>query len=54
MGHLERNRHCDPLTRRCGCDFGFIDVRGECVGEMPEEADYIDRWAGSDCKYDQG
>ena len=36
-------RHCDPLTRRCGCDFGFLDVRGECVSETPME-DYIDRW----------
>lgn len=45
LGHPLHNRHCDPLTRRCGCDFGFIDVRGECVSEIPEE-DYIDRWAG--------
>ena len=44
MGPPQRNRHCDPLTRRCGCDFGFLDVRGECVSEMPQ--DYIDRRVG--------
>ena len=42
-------RHCDPLTRRCGCDFGFLDVRGECVSETPPAPimeDYIDRSVG--------
>lgn len=24
------NRHCNPITKTCSCDFGFFSQRGEC------------------------